>query len=206
MKVILLFFLLSIFPLFSRNIGPVVQGEKRPSTDDPSYKPAIIPFFLQRKTELTPAEQFLLDPGISPEQLLDRLEKKEEHTISREEEFLLDNFYKDPLAQKIYYQKYFLPQLGQNYVPVPQPPEYFQETIWERRITIFLLSLPVTLAVSYGALRGYKETRNLPKPLSRNETAGVFFTGILASIFITYYDEKYHKSLEEYARELKKKK
>ncbi|MCS7204778.1 MAG: hypothetical protein NZ853_03695 [Leptospiraceae bacterium] len=196
--------LIGVSSLKAQNIGPYIQGEKRPSTNDPSYKPSIIPFFLQRKTELAPIESYILDPNLSIENFVKR-EKKEE--LTKEEIEVLENFNYNPEYQKYYYQKYFLPQFGLEFQDKPLLPRLvYQESIWERRMTIFLLSFPISLGLTYWSYRFYKENRNYPPILSQSETFGVFFLASLISAFVVYHDENYHKSLIEYSKTLKKEK
>lgn len=198
--------------LYAQNIGPVIQNEKRPTTRDPSYKPSLIPFYLQRKSNLTNIESYLLNPNQPLENIITNQQRLRETlpvVIIKKEEEMLNQLKNEPLNHNIkqfYIQKYFLPQLGNDYTKsldlsyIPEPK--MLETKWERRFTIFMLSFPVTTVLSYGVMRAYKSESGL----NRNETLGVFSAGILFSIYIMFHDENYHKSLQEYTNHLKNRK
>jgi len=207
---IVIFYLFFIMNLSPQNIGPVIQGEKRPTSKDPSYHPSILPFYLQQKSQLTPVESYLLNPVQNPDDYLKNQQKRKEKLpiiINPQEEKILTQMEKNPqnIELKLYYiQKYFLPQLGQNdhrnyylsYIPEP----HYEESLWQRRFTIFMLSYPVTTGISYGLYKTYKSTSGL----NHQETIGIFSLGILLSFYIIYYDENFYNSIEGYSKYLKK--
>ncbi len=199
------FLIFFLFPVLSQNIGPVIQEEKKPTSKDPSYKPSMYPFFLRKQTELSPVQKFLLQPDLSIDQfLLNQTKSKEINPeINLSEENLMLNH------KEYYIQKYFLPQLGNNSfynesLFFIEPPLH-QESRWERRGTIFMLSLPATVSISYGILRSYKHSKGLPPTLNQNESIGLFLFSAFFSLYIVYYDENYHKGIENYAKELYRK-
>lgn len=202
-----IFYLMICFSLYAQNIGPVIQGEKRPTTKDPSYKPSVLPFYLQKKSSLSPVESYLLNPAQSPEDFAKNQFKDKQQlpiNISSQEEELLNKIQQDDQAREYYIQKYFLPQLGRenlnefhlSYLPEP----IYQETKWQRRWVIFMLSFPITTGISYGVYKTYKSISGL----NHQETVGIFSIGILFSLYIVYYDENFHQSLQEYSKYLKK--
>lgn len=200
----------SLSSLYAQNIGPVIQGEKRPTTKDPSYQPSIMPFYLQQKTQLSPVESYILNPSASPEEYLQNQQNKKKELpiiISKQEEDIIVqmNQNQENIAIKQYYlQKYFLPQLGRDYTRnfflsyLPEPA--YHESKWQRRFTIFMLSFPITTGLTYGLYKGYKSTSGL----NHQESIGIFGSGILFSLYIVYYDNYYNTSLENYAKYLRK--
>ncbi len=213
-KYIFFIFFIYLISLHSQNIGPVIQNEKRPTTKSPSYKPSLIPFYLQQKSQLSPLESYIINPAQNPEDYLKNSQKKQDFPIKipKQEEELLNTIYQDTEkkymdSQQFYFKKYFLPQFGtefqniQIYKYLPEP-EY-KETLWQRRFTIFMLSFPVTTGISYGIYRNYKIGQGLSPGLNQKETITIFSIGIISSFLIVYYDEHYNKSIIEYSRYLK---
>jgi len=201
------FFFILCFSLNAQNIGPVIQGEKRPTSKDPSYKPSILPFYLQKKSSLSPLESYLLNPTQTPEDYFkNQLKDKQQLPIkiSSQEEELLNRTQQDIQSREYYIQKYFLPQMGRenlnefhlSYIPEPA----YQETPWQRRWVIFMLSFPITTGISYGVYKTYKSISGL----NHQETVGIFSIGMLFSLYIVYYDEKFNQPLEEYSKYLKR--
>ncbi|MFN3247535.1 MAG: hypothetical protein ACK42K_12610, partial [Leptonema sp. (in: bacteria)] len=61
-------------------------------------------------------------------------------------------------------------------------------------------SFPITTGISYGVYKTYKSISGL----NHQETVGIFSIGMLFSIYIVYYDEKFNQPLEEYSKYLKR--
>lgn len=211
-----LFFYFSTTTVLAQAYSPITIEEKRPTTQDPSYKAPSVPPYLRSRssTQVSAAERFFLNPD-------NRAENDPLRAAETKKPVAIHPFVENRLEQQFklgndrhYIENQYLPQFGWQLDPDSQNPFYgepqYQESSLSRGRNIFLMSSPFTFGLSYGLVFGYRRMHGLATGLDGPQTAVVLSLGTILSGLIVWYDYKNlhskqnSQNLDSFARELQK--
>jgi hypothetical protein len=171
--------------------------EKRPSPQDPSYKPPLIPPSLRSSLDtMNPA--MMLDPSqMNLENLQKAREKdaiKKRKRQDRKLELELREIPDD--NERAILERSILNQFGEDQMPeyASKHDPYYTETGLRRFQIIYFLSLPFTMAGTYGVFRAAKASSGQnPRIYDGPTTAAMVSIGLILSGIIAYYDHRMWK-------------
>lgn len=165
--------------------------EKKPTNRDPSYLPPLLPEYLRRR--LNPNAGLLLSTGgefdlesFVQAQALQKANRKKPFDRYESRDY---SDTADSLEDRSRFEADVLRQFGVN-VPQQSPlgHQEYQESAGRRFQIVFLLSLPITTAFSYGVVTAAKGTFGRTSGLNNGETIAVGVGGLLASGIIAWRD------------------
>lgn len=192
-------------PLPGTSQTPILPGlgtvpsfqERRPSPRIPGYQPPVsVPGFDQSKVD--PGMLFLFSGGEFDMQRWLNTRNKQTKT-SRAEEALYDE---EPNGGKsrVETEGLYLEQFGLGSFPYGTHRSHESESSARRFSIVFLISLPITMAASYGLFRLGKSAAGQTNEFTRGQTLGMAALGIGMSAGIGFYDRHQLRKLEGTAR------
>jgi len=188
-------------PLPGTSQTPILPGlgtvpsfqERRPSPRNPAYQPPVsVPGFDQSKVD--PGMLFLFSGGEFDMQRWLSTRNKQTKT-SRAEEALYDE---EPNGGKsrVESEGLYLEQFGLNGFPYGAHRHDESESSARRFSIVFLVSLPITMAASYGLFRLGKSAARQSNEFTRGQTLGMALLGLGMSAGIGVYDLRQYNKLE----------
>lgn len=159
------------------------QSEVKPKPKDPRYKEAIS---IPGQEQAEPGAELLFTPNGQVD-MQKYLEAREEYDAerNREKERSAESQFEDWSAREKM-ERFALQQFGIDEYSLATKPKHEHETPLRRFTVIFMISLPITMAASYGIFSAAKGSGG--KTFNGPETAGMIALGALASGGIGYYD------------------
>lgn len=188
-------------PLPGTSNSPVLPGmgtvpnfqEKRPTPRNPRYQPPVkVPGFDPSKTD--PGLLFLFSGGdFDVGRWLGTRAQNEKP--SREAEALYDE---EPHGGKsrVETESLYLEQFGLSRFPYATHKHEESESAERRFSIVFLVSLPITMAVSYGIFRLGKSAAGQGNAFTRGQTIGMAALGLGMSAGIGFYDQYQNNKLD----------
>lgn len=163
---------------------PSIQ-ERRPSPRNPTYQPPVrVPGFDQSKID--PGALFLFSGGdFDVNRWLNM--RKSSGRPSRSEQAPYDEL-PNGGKSRVETEKLYLEQFGLSAFPYRTHSHEEDESASRRFSIVFLVSLPITMAASYGLFRLGKSAAGQGNAFSRGQTAGMVALGLGLSAGIGWYD------------------
>lgn len=162
--------------------------EKRPSPRDPRYRPPISAPGLK---EPTPGALFLFSGDMDAQKWMDSRQQQNSRKATRYEEAIYDDLPPGGAERKRREESY-LRQFGLERFPYAGPDTHEHESPARRFQIVFFISLPITMAASYGIFK----LGSGGSAFSRGQTLGVLGLGAGLSAGIGYYDYLQFKQIE----------
>lgn len=180
-------------PLPGTSQNPVLPGlgtvpsfqERRPSSRNPRYQPPVtVPGFDASKVD--PGLLFLFSGGDFDVQQWLNLRGRKTRS-SRGEESIYDE---EPNGGKsrVETESLYLEQFGLSRFPYGTHRHEDSESSLRRFSVVFLISLPITMAASYGIFRLGKSAAGQGNAFTRGQTIGMAALGLGMSAGIGFYD------------------
>ncbi|MCE9599972.1 MAG: hypothetical protein K8S54_18575 [Spirochaetia bacterium] len=170
------------------NTAPNLQ-EKRPSPRDPRYRPPVTVPGLKEPTN--PGALFLFSGDMDAQKWMESRQQQNSKKATRYEEAMYDDLPPGGIERKRREEGY-LQQFGLEHFPYAGPDRHEHESTARRFQIVFFISLPITMAASYGIFK----LGSGGSPFSRGQTLGVLALGAGLSTGIGYYDYLEYNKLE----------